>query len=250
MYAVHAIRYAHRDGLRGQHFLGYDDTWAEPHPTAYYVWLAVSDTRAVVLDAGLEPGSGPAGIAFDCAPHEGVAALGIDPADVDTLVLSHLHYDHTGAAARFPAARRVVQRSERDYWTGPVAKRITREQWLVSADDLAVVLEPERLDLVDGDAEIAPGLSVHRVGGHTAGMQLTRVWTARGWVVLASDATHFTENLEQDRPGPILHDMPGIYAGYDRMRALADSPELIVPGHDPQVMDRFPQAGPHAVRIA
>ncbi|SDG80633.1 N-acyl homoserine lactonase family protein [Pseudonocardia oroxyli] len=250
MYTVHAIRYATREGLRGQHFLGYDDTWAEPHPTAYYVWLAVSDTRAVVLDAGLEPDRAPAAIAFDCTPHEGVASLGVDPADVDTLVLSHLHYDHTGAAARFPAARRVVQRAERDYWTGPVAKRITREHWLRSESDLATVLAPDRLDLVDGEAEIAPGLSVHLVGGHTAGMQLTRVWTARGWVVLASDAIHFTENLEQDRPGPILHSMPGIYAAYDRIRELADSAELIVPGHDPQVMDRFPRVGPHAVRIA
>lgn len=250
MFQVYAIRYATREGLRGQHFLGYDDTWAEPHPTAYYVWLAVSDIRAVVLDAGLEPGAGPEGIAFACAPHEGVAALGVDPADVDTLVLSHLHYDHTGAAARFPAARRVVQRAEAGYWTGPVATRITRERWLVSEPDLATVLDPERLDLVDGDREIAPGLSVHRVGGHTAGMQLTRVWTAAGWVVLASDAAHFTENLVQDRPGPILHSMPGIYHAYDRAKDLADDPALIVPGHDPEIMDRFPRAGEHAVRIA
>ncbi|GAA4556351.1 N-acyl homoserine lactonase family protein [Pseudonocardia xishanensis] len=250
MFEVHAIRYATRDGLRGQHFLGYDDTWAEPHPTAYYVWLAVSDTRAVVIDAGLEPGSGPAGIEFACAPHEGVAALGVDPADVDTLVLSHLHYDHTGAAARFPAARRVVQRTEADYWTGPVAKRITRERWLVSEPDLATMLDPERLDLLDGDRELAPGLSVHRVGGHTAGMQLTRVWTAAGWVVLASDAAHFTENLVQDRPGPILHSMPGIYHAYDRAKALADDPALIVPGHDPEVTAGFPRSGPYSVRIA
>jgi glyoxylase-like metal-dependent hydrolase (beta-lactamase superfamily II) len=250
-FEVYAVRYASRAGRRGQHFLGYEERWDEPHPTAYYVWLAVSARRAVVVDAGLDPDRGTPldGLEFHCSPVDGVAALGVDPADVDQIVLSHLHYDHTGTVARFPRARRVVQRAEADYWSGPVAKRIVRERWLVSDDDLReVVDDPGRLDLVEGDRELAPGLSVHLVGGHTAGMQLTRVWTARGWVVLASDAAHFYENLDDDRPFPILHSTPAMYAGFDRARELAD---VVVPGHDPEVVDRFPRvAGVPAVRIA
>lgn len=253
-FQVFAVRYASRAGRRGQHFLGYDEHWDEPHPTAYYVWLVVSPQRAVVVDAGLDPDRGIPldGLEFHCSPADGVAALGVDPADVDLVVLSHLHYDHTGTVARFPRARRVVQRAEADYWTGPVATRIARERWLVSDDDLHEVLgAPDRLDVVEGDRELAPGLSVHLVGGHTAGMQLTRVRTARGWVVLASDAAHFYENLEQDRLFPILHSTPAMYAGFDRARELADSPDLVVPGHDPAVFTRFPQVtGMSAVRVA
>src|SRR3546814_13401787 len=57
----------------------------------------------------------------------------------------------------------------------------------------------DRVVFHDGDAEIAPGISVHRVGGHTAGMQVVRVNTARGWVVLASDASHFYEHIQKRR---------------------------------------------------
>jgi glyoxylase-like metal-dependent hydrolase (beta-lactamase superfamily II) len=162
---------------------------------------------------------------------------------VDHLVLTHLHYDHAGTAADFPAATYVVQRSEMDYWTGPWATRITREQWLL--DEVALgrlrVASP-RLRLLDGDAEIVPGLSVHLVGGHTAGMQVVRVETSHGTVVLASDAAHFYENLDADRPAPLLHSMTGVYAAFDRIRELG--PAIVVPGHDPGVLERHPPAGP------
>lgn len=252
-YAVYAVRYASRAGRRGQHFLGFDDRSAEPHPTAYYVWLAVSGRRAVVVDAGLDPARphGLEGLEFHCSPVDGIAALGVDPSDVEHLVLSHLHYDHTGTAAHFPRARRVVQAGEARYWTGAAAARIHRERWLVSDDDLGDVLgTTDRLDLVDGDTTLAPGISVHLVGGHTAGLQLTRVDTAAGPVVLASDAVHFYENIDDDRPFPILHSMPEVYAAFDRAAELG-GPGLVVPGHDPEVSARFPAVpGVSAVRIA
>ena len=97
-----------------------------------------------------------------------------------------------------------------------------------------------RLRAVAGDEELLPGLSVHLVGGHTAGMQVVRLRTAAGHVVLASDASHFYENLAGDRPAPILHCMTGVYGAFDRIAGLADSAELIVPGHDPAVLERFP----------
>ena len=160
---------------------------------------------------------------------------------VDHVVLTHLHYDHTGTAREFGAARYVLQRSELGYWTGPWAERIARERWLVSESDLAHLrTEQARVRLVDGDAVVVPGLSVHLVGGHTAGMQVVRVRTARGHVVLASDASHFYENIEDDRPFAILHSMTGMYGAFDRIRELADGPHLVVAGHDPEVLDRFP----------
>jgi glyoxylase-like metal-dependent hydrolase (beta-lactamase superfamily II) len=246
-FAVYAVRYASRRAFRGQHFLDFDGTSGEPHPTAYYVWLALSPRRAVVIDAGIDPARASAsrGIDFVWSPTEGLEALGVAPADVEHLVLTHLHYDHTGSVARFPSARYAVQRAEVDYWTGPWARRIAREHWLTSNDDLGHLLGragAARLDLVDGDREVVPGLSVHLVGGHTAGMQVVRVRTRRGHVVIASDASHFYENIEQDRPAPLLHSMPGVYAAFDRVNELADGPELVVAGHDPDVIERYPPA--------
>ena len=69
-------------------------------------------------------------------------------------------------------------------------------------------------------------------------MQVVRIRTAGGFVVLASDASHFYENIETDSPFAILHDLPGMYGAFDRINELADGPHLVVPGHDPEVAER------------
>jgi len=84
---------------------------------------------------------------------------------------------------------------------------------------------------------------VHRTGGHAAGLQVVRVQTAGGVVVLASDAAHLYENLEADRPTWIVHSLPDMYDAFDRVRELAGDGGVIVPGHDPEVVRRFPAAG-------
>jgi glyoxylase-like metal-dependent hydrolase (beta-lactamase superfamily II) len=81
-------------------------------------------------------------------------------------------------------------------------------------------------------------------------MQAVRVWTAHGWLVLASDASHYYENMECGRPFPIVHDVGAMLDGYDRLYGLASSPAAVVPGHDPLVLERYPPAGPGLERIA
>ena len=245
LWRVLAVRYASRDGLRGQHFLGHDESSGRPHPTAYFVWVAVSPEHVVLIDAGIAADRAAAipGMVATGSPVALLDLIGISPADVGWTILTHLHYDHTGAVAELPVTRYVVQQSEWDYWNGPWAERIVREQWLCSAADLGHLRAARaegRLQLVDGDVELLPGLSVHLVGGHTAGMQVVRLRTAAGSVVVASDASHFYENLETDRPAPILHCTTGVYGAFDRVRVLADDPRLVVPGHDPAVLDRHP----------
>ncbi|GHE13861.1 N-acyl homoserine lactonase family protein [Klenkia taihuensis] len=253
LWRVLAVRYATRQGTRGQHFLGHDERSAEPHPTAYYVWLAVSGSSTVLVDAGIsaDHAATVTGLDHRGSPVQLLGEVGVAPEDVDLVVLTHLHYDHTGTVAELPRARYVVQQEEWAYWTGPWARRITREHWLNSAADMAhLAAVGERLELVDGDRELAPGLSVHRVGGHTAGMQVVRAVTPAGAVVLASDSSHFYENVETDRPGTLLHSMPGVYGAFDRVQELAD-PGLVVPGHDPEVLQRHPAAAPSlAGRVA
>ncbi|MFI0452072.1 N-acyl homoserine lactonase family protein [Actinomadura sp. 6N118] len=252
VFRVYAICYGHRDARRGQHFHGCDERWDEPHPTAYYVWLAVSDQHTVVIDTGIssDRAEGLPGLDYVASPVAMLEQMGFAAGSVDHVVLTHLHYDHTGTADAFKEARYVVQQAELDYWTGPWAKRIERERWLVSDRDLDHLLKArDRLSLVDGDADVVPGLSVHLVGGHTAGMQIVRVRTASGHVVLASDASHFYENVEEDRPFAILHSMTGMYGAFDRIKELADGP--IVPGHDPEVLRRFPcPLGDHVATVA
>jgi glyoxylase-like metal-dependent hydrolase (beta-lactamase superfamily II) len=219
------------------------------------VWLAVNDEHAVLVDTGINRRRAERieGLRYLASPVEALVRLGVTAADVDHVVLTHLHYDHTGTAREFGSARYVVQQAELDYWSGPWAERIARERWLLDEEDLAHLQRTRkegRVLVVDGDAFVVPGLSVHLVGGHTAGMQVVRVRTARGHVVLASDASHFYENIEDDRPFPILHGMPGMYGAFDRIKELADGPELVVAGHDPRVLERFPLLEPDIAVIS
>lgn len=250
---VFAVQYASRTAVRSSHFHYADDRGGEPHPTAYYVWLAVSHTDTVLIDAGIAPStaSGMPGLEYFGSPLDIIGRLGIAPGDIDLCVLTHLHYDHTGIVADMPRARYVLQQRELEYWNGPWAERIGQEQWLHSRPDIDHVAASSRLDLVDGDSELLPGLSVHSVGGHTAGMQVVRLRTARGNVVLASDASHFYENIESDSPFAILHCLPDMFGAFDRIKELADGPEHIVPGHDPLVSARFTsiERHPHVVRV-
>ena len=91
-------------------------------------------------------------------------------------------------------------------------------------------------------AVCAPGIDVHLVPGHTPGIQVVSVNTARGKVVLASDSTHYYENMETGEPFATTYDAAQVVAGFRMLEELADSKRHIVPGHDPLVMRRYPAA--------
>lgn len=255
-FEVYAVRYAYREARRGEHFYG-GDPHDGPMPMDYFVWAAVSPDHTVVVDTGFTAEvAARRGRKHLRRPAEGLEALGIDCSLVPSVILTHLHYDHVGNLQDFPAATFVVQEEEMAFWTGRYAGR---EQFrnLIEADDVLHLVQENlrgRLRFVAGSQEIVPGIEVHATGGHSAGLQIVRAKTGRGNVVLASDATHFYANIEEDRPYSIVSDLTRMYGAFDLVRSLADSPDHVVPGHDPLVMQRFPPAQEGlegvAVRIA
>jgi glyoxylase-like metal-dependent hydrolase (beta-lactamase superfamily II) len=147
--------------------------------------------------------------------------------------------------ADFPNAPIHLQESELAFATGRFMKHkaFRYGNYVEYVVDFVRALYDERIEFADGDGEVSPGVTVHRVGGHTQGMQVVRVWTRKGWMVLASDAVHFLANMEQPNPYPAVFHVGEMLEGFDRVKALADAPELIIPGHDPVVMARAPLPG-------
>ena len=255
-FQVYAIKYATREARSREHFYGGDPHDA-PMPMDYYVWAVVSPERTIVVDAGFTAEvAARRGRKHLRCPTEGLEALGIDCARVPYVILSHLHYDHVGNLDKFPEATFVVQEAEMAFWTGRYAGK-EHFRNIVETDDVVYLVRENfegRLRFVAGSEEVVPGIEVHWAGGHSSGLQVVRVKTARGFVVLASDATHFYANIEEDRPYSIVSELAQMYGAFDVVRSLADSPAHVVPGHDPLVMQRYPAAKTGlddvAVRIA
>lgn len=214
-----------------------------PMPMDFYIWVIRNAHRTVVVDVGSKQWKCvQRGHEFIRCPVEGLQAVGVDPARVDDLIITHLHWDHAGNMDRFPNARIYLQNDELQYAVGRhMAKPGVNHFYLV--DDIKTAVDrlyEGRLSLVDGEVEIAPGLTLHRVGGHAAGMQIVRVFTRRGWVVLASDASHFYANIRDANPFPVFADYAQVFSGWDLCRKLADSEDHIIPGHDPLVLRAYP----------
>ncbi|WP_149538761.1 N-acyl homoserine lactonase family protein [Siccirubricoccus phaeus] len=242
MYEVYAIRYAHRDAKRTEHFIGGDPHDA-PMPMDYFVWAAVGKERSFVIDAGFtEAVAKRRKRQWLRCPAESLKLVGLDPATVKDVILTHLHYDHVGSFDKFPQAEFHLQESEMHYACGRYM-RYPKLSHSFEPDDIAGMVKlnfGKRVHMLGGDAEIAPGIRTYLVKGHSAGLQCVTVETRRGTVVLASDVTHFYENMEAGRPFTTAFHIGEMLEGFDKLRKLAPSPQHIVPGHDPEVMRRYP----------
>ena len=242
VYEVYAIKYATRDGTRSAHFIGGDPHDA-PMRMDYFVWLIRNQDRAFVVDTGFSPEAArQRNRQLLRRPSEGLALLGVDATTVKDVIISHMHWDHVGTFGDFPAARFHLQDAEMSYTTGRYMRHPRLNSGYAVDDVVGMVrlIYKDRVRFHLGSADLAPGVSVHLIGGHTAGMQCVRVATKRGWVVLASDTSHYYEHVETDRVFPAALNLGDIVEGYDRLRALAQSPQHIIPGHDPLVMERYP----------
>jgi glyoxylase-like metal-dependent hydrolase (beta-lactamase superfamily II) len=249
-YRIYAVQYAHRETHSSEVFYG--DYHQAPMTMDYYVWAVTDGERTVVVDLGFTEEVGTRrGRQFLRSPERGLAEIGVDVATVEHVILTHFHYDHVGNYALFPRATFHVQDVEMSFATGRHVRQPAFARSIEVDDVVALVrLNYEgRLHFVDGEGEIRPGIRVERVGGHTAGMQIVTVATARGQAVLASDASHYYRNLEANIPFNTLHDLPGTYHAFQRIRELAASPELIVPGHDPLVLERLKPVAPGIVEL-
>jgi glyoxylase-like metal-dependent hydrolase (beta-lactamase superfamily II) len=242
-YEILAVKYAEKlDRIRADNFIMADDH-AAPGPMDYFIWVIRNAERTLVVDTGFDHAEAKKRArAIIRTPAEALATLGIDASTINEVVITHLHYDHAGTLDAFPTAKFHLQSAEMAYATGPCmchgAMRLP-----FTADHVCAMVQrvySGRVIFHDGDAEIAPGITVHKLGGHSRGLQAVRVMTPGGPVVLASDAAHYYETFEQGKPFPLVADMEDMLNGYGTLVKLAGSARRVVPGHDPLVFKRYP----------
>jgi glyoxylase-like metal-dependent hydrolase (beta-lactamase superfamily II) len=258
-YEVLALRYATRLTSKRECFLNYH-LYHEPDADLvmdYFVWVVRNPDRTIVVDTGFTEDVGARRSRTMLRdPLIGLGQLGIEATALPQLILTHAHYDHAGNVGRFPSSEVVMSRREFEFWTGPFGSRAQFAHSTEAADieHLRAVAAESRLCLVAGSYRVAPGIEIIELSGHTPGQLVVRVATNAGTVVLASDAMHYYEEIERDRPFAIVVDLEGMYRSFDALREMqSEAGCVLVAGHDPAVMTRFPTLEGHGgfvVRVA
>ena len=251
MYEVYALKYSERDTTKCQFF--YRESSHDKLTLHYFVWLVLGGPQPVLVDTGfLGDEAQKREMRNYVTPASMVERAGIKPGDIPLCLITHLHYDHWAGHSLFPSAEFWIQKEEVSFWTGPYAgtPAFRGSANVPSLAGLVTLNYDQRIRMIEGDREVFPGLRVHRVGGHTAGLQIVSVATKRGTVVLTSDASHFYHTVETRQPVQIITSLPEMLDAFETIDALAGKEKLVVAGHDPQVADRFQTMEPGIIKIA
>lgn len=243
---VIVVRYGTRQTTKSECYYNFG-AYREPDAAMtmdYFFWIFRSAEQTIVIDTGFSP---EAAIARKrqpvVAPADALARLGIDPKDVKLLVLTHAHYDHAGNLGLYPNAKIVMSRKEFEFWGTDMGKRPQYGHHIdpLDIERIQALHREGRITLLDAPQNtLIPGIELYELGGHTPGQMAVVVEMPEGPVILASDAIHYYDELEQDRPFAVLDSLADMYRGYERIREWLQRPgAVVIPGHDPDVMNRF-----------
>jgi glyoxylase-like metal-dependent hydrolase (beta-lactamase superfamily II) len=254
-YDVYAVRFATIAGFPVSSLVAGADR-SRKLDIAMMVWLLKgADGRIALVDSGFhrEKYFTQFEVRDFVKPSDAFGPLAVKPEGVTDIFLSHMHWDHAGGIDLFPSARVWVQKDEYEYYTG-VAWQAGNTHGGIDPDDVLELVRRNtagKVTLVRGEDEVSiSGVGFHIGGKHTWQSQFVSVQTRTGrTVVLASDNVYLYENIDARKPIAQTLDARSNLLAQDRMRTLASSVQLIVPGHDPAVFDRFQRVSDRIVRI-
>lgn len=211
-------------------------------------WLIRHPDGLVLVDTGMSPAlqsPGPyldavslffeVGLTDEQLVGAALAQHDVDAADIDIVILTHLHYDHAGGLVQIPNARVIVQAAD---WVAGADDEIAAANAFV-ADDYN--LGHDRV-LIDGDHDVFGDGRVTCLStpGHTPGHQSVQVRLAEETVVLCGDCAYFERTLAGGPLPGFGHDLAQHADSLARLNGLGRAGARLIPGHDADVFARLP----------
>lgn len=228
-----------RSVFHSQRYLG------ETVHSAMIAWLILGGEKTVLVDTGPPPKEWTEKYhrkMFRTDEEYLVPALathGLGPGDIDLVVLTHLHWDHIYGCQDVPNVPILAQKRELQYAVAPFPRDARAYEADLGAPQIFAI--HGRLQLVDGDEELFPGVRLLLTPGHTPGSQAVLVDTNKGVHAIAGDTFNEFANLESSPPWPpgIFQNLGDFYASAKKLQGMAD---VILPGHDTALFGRvFPE---------
>lgn len=209
----------------------------------YLFWLIEDDAGFGLIDTGFDPEvARQRGVRDILSPAEALNNIGVRPEQIRFVLVSHLHWDHFGAAAFFPNAIFYIQKKDIHFFTGPYGQHPRVGRFCTNLPDLQRLSKDGRLRMIDGTMEITPEIGVFWLGGHTPGLQGVKVKTGKGTFVFAVDDSFFFENYEEKIPSLLNFDLPESLGAFQTIGEIQYSSDrfFVIPGHDPALLRVYP----------
>ena len=202
-----------------------------PIEVVYRFWILRGQKRIVLVDTGppLEEAR-RRGFSDINDVDKLLGKAGVKPGAVDTVVLTHLHWDHAANAERFPNATFLAQEAEIDFFRSPVRRHPSLNRFFSHQDYLNRLIDARRIQKICGDQTIDKGLEAIRVGGHTPGSQILVIETGEGRAVIAGDAIPLHRNYTDNIPSGIAGDVYEAIEALNHVRKL--QAVVLYTGHD------------------
>jgi glyoxylase-like metal-dependent hydrolase (beta-lactamase superfamily II) len=210
-------------------------------PVAYIMWLIEGPEGAVAVDTGYHPDY----VAPEWAQGKNfveppilLRELGLKADEIKTVIVTHFHQDHFTGFDYFPNARFVIQRAELEFWTGTLMRHEIFDRQIRPGVRPALqrLAEAARIELIEGDCELYPGLELIKAGGHTPGSQMVALQTAAGKAVLCGDIAYTRKNIRERIPVGWYTNLPDTVLALERALSTAARPDLAFPNHDTEIM--------------
>lgn len=252
LYEIYAAKYA-GPLISSVAMVFWNTDWDKKIERNYYIWVIKGYEEILIVDCGVAPSlAKEREIPGYINPVEVLARIGIEASRIKKVIITHVNFDHISGIELFPHATFFIQEKEFDFWIkDPIAQKppFLRLSDPVGNQYLAKLTGTDRLILVKGDQEILPGVELLLAPGHTPGLQVVAVNTARGTAIVGSDCAHLFRNYVEEIPSSFIIDMVAWMKTYDKLKLKVSSLDLLFPGHDMKMLTDYPKVAEDITRL-